>query len=226
MCGRYTTTDSLDVIVQHFLIDDVRPEVKELYRPRYNVAPSQPVLVIGLRQGARAAAMHRWGLIPRWAKDPSIGHKMINARSETVHERPAYRQSFRLRRCLIPANSLYEWKRNGKTKQPYRIMMRDESLFAFAGLWDEWRAPDNSTIRSCTILTTEPNELVAPIHNRMPVIVPESAYDEWLDPRTEVERLLQLLVPYPADEMKCYPVSTKVNSPANDEPSLIEPIAL
>lgn len=225
MCGRYTTTHPLDEILRYFLISNVRPEVEEGYRPSFNVAPSQPVLVIGLRQGERAAAMHRWGLIPRWAKDASIGAKMINARAETVAERPAYRTPFRQRRCLIPADSLFEWQRNGKTKQPFRFMMRDESMFAFAGLWDEWRAPDNSVIRSCTIVTTEPNKLIEPVHNRMPVILHPADYDEWLDPRTEQERLLAMLAPYPADEMKCYPVSTRVNSPANNDEELIQPIA-
>lgn len=225
MCGRYSLTEALDVIVRHFLIQHVGPEVEAVYGPSYNVAPSQQVLVIGLRQGARAAAMHRWGLIPGWAKDPSIGYKMINARAETVHERPAYRTPFRHRRCLIPADSLYEWKRDGKKKQPYRFLMRDEAPFAFAGLWDEWRAPDGQAIRSCTIITTEPNELIAPVHNRMPVILPPEAYDEWLDPSTEPDRLHALLVPYPADRMKSYPVSTRVNSPANNDPELILPIA-
>src|SRR5690606_7874863 len=159
----------------------------------YNVAPSQDVLVIGLRLGARAAALHRWGLIPSWAKDPSIGYKMINARAETVHERPAYRGPFRSRRCLIPADGLYEWKREGKRKQPYRFLMKDEKPFAFAGLWDEWRGPDGQTIRSCTIITTEPNELLATVHDRMPVILPPDAYDEWLDPRTKPDRLRALL---------------------------------
>ena len=224
MCGRYSLTEALDVIVQHFLIQHVGPEVAAGYRPSYNVAPSQDVLVIGLRLGARAAALHRWGLIPGWAKDPSIGYKMINARAETVHERPAYRGPFRSRRCLIPADGLYEWKREGKRKQPYRFLMKDEKPFAFAGLWDEWRGPDGQTIRSCTIITTEPNELLATVHDRMPVILPPDAYDEWLDPRTKPDRLRALLVPYPAEQMKGYPVSPRVNSPANNDPELILPI--
>lgn len=224
MCGRYTSTNSLDEIVRHFLIQDVRPDVVEAYRPSYNIAPTQQVLVIGLRQGQRAAAMHRWGLIPRWAKDASIGTKMINARAETVHERPAFRLPFRQRRCLIPADSLYEWKRDEGRKQPYRILMRDESLFAFAGLWEEWRAPNGTLVRSCTIITTEPNELIAPLHNRMPVILPPEAYDTWLEPRTEVDQLLALLKPYPARQMKMYPVSSRVNSPTNNDPSVILPL--
>lgn len=224
MCGRYSSTNPLDVILEYFLIHDVRPEVEEGYRPRFNVAPSQPVLVVGLSQGERAAAMHRWGLIPSWAKDPAIGSKMINARSETVAQRPAYREAFRRRRCLIPADGLYEWKRVGKAKQPFRFTLRDASPFAFAGLWEEWRAPDNTAIRSCTILTTEPNELIEPVHNRMPVILPVEAYDTWLNPHTEPEELMTLLSPYPADAMVAYPVSTQVNSPFNDDPSLIEPI--
>lgn len=225
MCGRYSLTEALDVIVQHFLIQHVGPEVAAGYRPGYNVAPSQDVLVIGLRLGARSAALHRWGLIPGWAKDPSIGYKMINARAETVHERPAYRGPFRSRRCLIPADGLYEWKREGKRKQPYRFLMKDEKPFAFAGLWDEWRGPDGQTIRSCTIITTEPNELLATVHDRMPVILPPDAYDEWLDPCTKPDRLRALLVPYPAEQMKGYPVSPRVNSPANNDPELILPIA-
>lgn len=225
MCGRYSSTNPLDVILEYFLIKDVRPEVEEGYRPSFNVAPTQSVLVIGSRQGERAAAMHRWGLIPSWAKDPSIGSRLINARSETVAERPAYRGAFRRRRCLIPADGLYEWKRVGKTKQPYRFTLRDASPFAFAGLWEEWRSPDNTPIRSCTILTTEPNELIEPVHNRMPVILSPTEYDTWLDPHTEIEELQSLLAPYPAEDMDAYPVSTLVNSPRNDDPSLIEPVA-
>lgn len=224
MCGRYTSTQPLDLILELFLIDEVRPEVMELYQPRYNVAPTQRVLVIGARDGTRIAAMHRWGLIPHWAKDPSIGSRMINARSETVHERPAYRDAFRRRRCLIPADGLYEWKRNGRTKQPYRFTLRSGQPFAFAGLWEEWKAPDGTAIRSCTILTTQPNELIAQVHDRMPVILPPDAYDIWLDPQSERDVLRSLLVPYPAEEMYGYPVSNRVNSPANDDPSLIEPI--
>lgn len=224
MCGRYTSTHSLDEIVRQFLIQDVRPEVAEGYRPSYNVAPSQTVLVIGLRQGLRAAAMHRWGLIPRWAKDASMSAKMINARAETVHERPAYRLPFRQRRCLIPADSLYEWKQEGRTKHPYRFLMQAESLFAFAGLWEEWRAPNGTMVRTCTIVTTEPNELIEPVHNRMPVILPPEEYETWLDPKAEVEELLSLLKPYPAEKMKSYPVSTRVNSPANNDPELILPV--
>lgn len=224
MCGRFTSTSPLDVLLELFFVRDVRPEVTNLYRPRFNAAPSQPILVIGRGKDGRAAAMHRWGLVPRWAKDASMGAKMINARSESVLERPAYRDAFRLRRCLIPADGLYEWKREGNIKQPHRFTLHDESPFAFAGLWDEWRAPNGVSLRSCTILTTQPNALIEPVHNRMPVILRPDTHDTWLDPETKVEQLLELLSPYPADLMRAYPVSTAVNSPANDDETLVKPL--
>lgn len=224
LCGRYTLTRPLHDIVQHFVLHDVRDEVEERYAESFNVAPSQHVLVIGLRRGQRAAALHRWGLIPHWAKEPSIGSRMINARSETVCERPAYREAFRLRRCLIPADGLYEWQHMEKRKQPFRFTLRNKELFAFAGLWDEWRSPDGTAIRSCTILTTEPNELIQPVHNRMPVILPPEAYDTWLDPHARPKQLLPLLQPYPSELMTGHAVSPEVNSPRNNDPSLITPV--
>ena len=167
----------------------------------------------------------RWGLIPGWAKDPAIGNRMINARAETVAEKPAYRAAFRRRRCLVPADGFYEWQRIGRRKQPYFIHMRDDGPFALAGLWESWEGPDNSLIESFTVVTTEPNRVVEPIHNRMPVILDQSDYDLWLDSATEDAQVLApLLVPYPAESMESYPVSSQVNNPAHEDPSCVEAI--
>jgi len=171
--------------------------------------------------------MYRWGLIPSWSKDPSIGDRMINARAESLAEKPSFRNAFRRRRCLILADGFYEWKQvpESKTKQPFYIRMKDSLPFAFAGLWEIWVSPDGSEIRSCTIITAQPNELVATIHNRMPVILSEEAYDLWLAFGDKpVDQLEKLLVPYPDNEMQAFPVSPMVNSPQTDAPELIKPI--
>jgi putative SOS response-associated peptidase YedK len=194
--------------------------------PSYNVAPTQEVAAVLLESGERRLEMLRWGLIPSWADDPQIGSRMINARSETAAEKPSFRTAFRKRRCLIPADGFYEWQKTGNGKQPYYIHMKDGSPFVFAGLWETWGGDGKDEIRSCTILTTDPNELIAPIHNRMPVILYPENYELWLDPDVrEVDLLSSLLGPYPEDAMEAYPVSRRVNSPANDEPSCIEPAA-
>jgi putative SOS response-associated peptidase YedK len=193
--------------------------------PRYNIAPTQPVAVIP-NDGKRAIDFFTWGLIPSWAKDPSIGSRLINARSETLAEKPSFRSAYRRRRCLILADGFYEWQaREGtKTKVPYYIRLESGDPFGFAGLWEQWFAPDGSEVKSCTIVTTEPNELVGKIHNRMPVILPAAAHQEWLDPgEKDPDSLQGLLKPYPALEMMAYPVATLVNSPANDWPDLIQP---
>lgn len=201
-----------------------------VFEPRFNVAPTQPIAVVRLRPGAapplRELTPLRWGLIPGWAKDPSIGNRLINARSETAAAKPAFRAAFRRRRCLIPADGFYEWQRQGKAKQPCFIQMADELPFGMAGLWETWEGPDNSLVESCTILTTEPNALMEPIHDRMPVILPREAYDEWLrsEPGSS-ESLQHLLVPYDARRMKAHPVSTFVNRPTNEGPECIAPLA-
>jgi putative SOS response-associated peptidase YedK len=194
--------------------------------PRYNVAPSQPVAVIP-NTGDHTVSMYKWGLIPSWSKDPSIGERMINARAETLAEKPSFRNAFRRRRCLILADGFYEWKQDParKSKQPMYIQLKNAQPFAFAGLWEVWKPQQGEEVRSCTIITTEPNSLLIPIHNRMPVILPPEAYQEWLavDDRQPAQ-LNGMLVPYPASEMVAFPVSRMVNSPQEDSPELIKPI--
>lgn len=225
MCGRFTLTvdpAELQDIFRETIGETILPKK---FAPRFNIAPSQPVLAIP-NDGANAADFFIWGLIPMWAKDPSIGNRLINARGETVADKPSFRGSFKYKRCLILADGFYEWKAapGRKTKTPYFIHMNDRKPFAFAGLWDSWESPDGSSLKTCTIITTEPNELMATIHNRMPVILPPRDYAKWLDasPQTP-ENLLPLLKPYPADAMSAHPVSTLVNKPENDSPELIVP---
>lgn len=222
MCGRYKLTTPIGALAEEFGATGSLPEVSS----RYNIAPTQEVPVVLVGGGERRLEMLRWGLIPSWADDPQIGSRMINARSETAAEKPSFRRAFRERRCLIPADGFYEWQRTENGKQPYYIHMKNGSPFGFAGLWESWRGPGDYELRSCTILTTEPNELLAPIHNRMPVILQPANYELWLDPDVrEAELLSSLLGPYPEGSMEAYPVSRRVNSPANDEPSCIESAA-
>lgn len=200
------------------------------FTPRFNIAPTQPVAVVRCSpessQPERELAWLRWGLIPSWAKDPAIGNRMINARAETAADKPAYRAAFRRRRCLVVADGFYEWQRTGARKQPYFIRMHDDRPFAFAGLWESWQGADEGPVQSCTLLTTEPNELVKPIHNRMPVILAPDDYGQWLDPTVQKPQpLVPLLRPFPVDQMIAYPVSTHVNSPARDDPRCIERVA-
>ncbi len=176
--------------------------------------------------GRNAVEFFRWGLIPGWAKDPAIGHRMINARAETLAEKPSFRTPLRRRRCLILADGFYEWRKDpgGKTKTPMYIRLSNGAPFAFAGLWDLWRGPDDSPVTSCTIITTSPNDLLAPIHNRMPVILPADAYEQWLDPDEQpADRLTPLLNPYPAREMTAHAVSRTVNNPRTDSPDCVKP---
>jgi putative SOS response-associated peptidase YedK len=221
MCGRYTLTTSVEALAEEFGLTGPLPEVS----PSYNVAPTQEVAAVLVEDGERRLRMLRWGLVPSWAKDPEIGSRMINARSETAPEKPSFRKAFRERRCLIPADGFYEWQKTNNGKQPFYIRMEDGSPFAFAGLWESWGG-DGEEIRSCAILTTDPNELLAPIHDRMPAILHPEDYGQWLDPDVrEVDLLSSLLLSYPEDTMEAYPVSRRVNSPANDEPSCVEPAA-
>ncbi len=213
MCGRFTLRLSPVELTEIFQLLR-EPE----NRPRYNIAPTQPVVVVVNDDGFREARPMRWGLIPSWSKDEKIGARLINARSETVAEKPSFRAAFKRRRCLIPADGFYEWKKlSAKAKQPYFIGMKNGDPFAFAGLWEQWTGPDEKPVESCTIITTEANELLADLHNRMPVILAEEDYDRWLDPKVQdADALQSLMVPYPAKEMHTYPVSTLVNSPKND----------
>lgn len=220
MCGRYTLTATGELQAR-FDIAGEAPGVAA----RYNVAPTQTLPVV-TRNSPNQLAVMRWGLIPSWAKDASVGNRMINARAETVAEKPSFRNALRARRCLVPASGFYEWKRDGTRKVPHYIHLTDEPLFAFAGLWEQWRSPEGETIRSYTIITTEPNALMASIHNRMPVILPREVEDDWLNGEiTDAGYLTSLLRPYPADAMDAYPVSPAVNSPARDTPDLIAPSA-
>jgi putative SOS response-associated peptidase YedK len=221
MCGRFTLHHSADEIAARF---DAESQPLE---PRYNVAPTQAVTVV-TQNGVRHVAQYRWGLVPAWAPDLAIGNKMINARVETVAEKPAYRSAFRKRRCLIPADGFYEWKEadnpgeGGRT--PMYFHRQDKAVFALAGLWDEWRDKAGTPFRSCTIITGTPNPLVAPVHDRMPIILNPENESAWLDATlTDPGALLSLLVPYPADLMEVYAVSRKVNSPAADDPECIRP---
>lgn len=222
MCGRFTlTADPNDLREAFPWLNIPRP-----VEPRYNIAPSQPVAVVA-NDGKNTLDYFVWGLIPSWAKDPAIGSRMINARSETLIEKPSFRNAFRRRRCLILADGFYEWKASEgkKSKTPMYIQLKDGKPFALAGLWEIWNAPDASRILSCTIITTQPNSFLKDIHDRMPVILPESAYQTWLDAKELNPASLQpLLQPYPAEMMSAYEVSTLVNSPANEVKECILPV--
>ena len=225
MCGRFTlTVDPAEL--QDTFGDFIFPTQ---FTPRYNIAPMQPILAIP-NDAKNTADFFLWGLIPSWSKDQGIANKLINARGETIAEKPSFRGSFKYKRCLILADGFYEWKTQtgagAKTKTPYFIHMKDCQPFAFAGLWDEWHSPDGGTLRTCTIITTEPNELMSTLHNRMPVILDKNNYADWLDPAPHAKRpegLLPLIRPFPADRMSAYPVSRLVNAPGNDRPECIVP---
>jgi putative SOS response-associated peptidase YedK len=220
MCGRYTLRTPVDTLAERFEIDDTPSSIAA----SYNVAPTQGVATVLVEDGKRKLEMLHWGLIPSWADDPSIGNRMINARAETVAEKPSFRKAFRNHRCLVLADGFYEWQKTANGKQPYYIRMEDDSPFAFAGLWESWK--NGSEVRSATIITTDANDVVAPLHNRMPVILHPEDYELWLDPDfDEKEPLSTLLKPYPAEAMEAYPVSRVVNSPSNNEPSCIESVA-
>ena len=229
MCGRFTQRMSWQEL--HEQMDLVGTPLN--LRPRYNIAPSQDVAAVRGSDNGRALSMLRWGLIPAWTKDPAIGHKLINARSETAAEKPSFRSAYRHRRCLIPADGFYEWRREGKTRRPWLFTLKDGAPFAFAGLWETWTVPEDAAltgslaergpgdaVETCTILTTAANETVAAVHGRMPVILPPDAWDAWLAGEDVP------LAPYPAGDMTAHPVSTHVNRPANDDPRCIEPVAL
>jgi putative SOS response-associated peptidase YedK len=216
MCGRYRLSAKERYLRDHFgLAGDVP------WEPRWNIAPTQKVPIIrqDRKEPKRALGLVRWGLIPAWAKDASIGFKTINAMSETAAEKPAFRDAMKLRRCLIPADGFYEWEKLGtKVKQPYNFGMADDALFAFAGLWERWRDPADELIETFTILTTKPNSLVAGIHDRMPAIVKPDDYELWLDPGvTNVAFVVDILKPFDSRLMKKYPVSTRVNRADKDD---------
>jgi putative SOS response-associated peptidase YedK len=223
MCGRYRLTAKERYLRDHFGLD-----VGVKWLPRWNIAPTQMIPTIRQhpKEPIRIFSLMRWGLIPYWAKDASIGLKTINAMSETAAVKPVFRDAFKYRRCLIPADGFYEWKKIGpKQKQAYNFGTLQGSVFAFAGLWDRWRQPDNTMIETCAILTTPPNSLVADVHDRMPAILNEEDYDRWLDPGiTDPERVADCLKPFDPKLMKKYPVSNRVNRPENDDESCAEEI--
>jgi putative SOS response-associated peptidase YedK len=223
MCGRFSLRARLAELLAEFALDEQQAPP---LAPRYNIAPSQPVFAVRERPGAapamREAVWLRWGLIPSWASDAAIGNRMINARAETVAEKPAFRAALSRRRCLVAADGFYEWKAEGRAKQPYFIHFADDRPFAFAGLWESWEGPEHSSIESCTILTTEANELMRPLHDRMPVILQRRDYAKWLDAAEQKSAaLLPLLVPYTGDDLEAYPVRRLVNSPSHDDAECI-----
>lgn len=240
MCGRFVTASSPALLAERFDVDEVAIEGET--EPSYNVAPRAQVAVVRERGDRRVMSRVRWGLVPSWAKDPSIGDRMINARAETLATKPAYKRSFAKKRCLVPADGFYEWRvvappttpKGRPKKQPVFVHRRDGEPMAFAGLWDVWKAPagaeieglgDDGWLRSFVIVTTRANELLLPIHDRMPVLLPESAWASWLDPaNTDLDSLASLLLPAPDDDLELWPVSTAVNKADNDSPELVKPV--
>ena len=224
MCGRFTLRTPPQALASLFDLPEAPP-----LEPRYNIAPSQPVLAVRRhpRTGQREFTFLNWGLIPSWAKDVKIGYRLINARSETVADKPAFRAAYRRRRCIVPADGFYEWQKRAGHKQPYFIHRKDDQPFGMAGLWERWEGPDGSVIESCTLLTTEPNELLRPLHNRMPVILSPEEYETWLDVQNASPLVLQaLLRPCPASLLEALPVSRYVNNPRQEGPACIEPLPL
>jgi putative SOS response-associated peptidase YedK len=220
MCGRYMLTSPVDALRQLFRFEQL-PNLM----PRYNVAPTDEMPIVRRsRQGGRELAIMRWGLIPSWAKDKAIGARTINARADSLETRPAFREAFRKRRCLVLANGFYEWRREGKIKQPYLIRLKSGEPFGFAGLWEFWAGPAQEEIRSFTIVTTVANDAVAPLHSRMPVILDPDAYDLWLDPGLPLRA--GTLGPCPAEWLESLPVSTRVNNVKHDDADCIVPAAV
>lgn len=219
MCGRFTLTDEIVQLQAIFEFD-----FDEEMSPRYNISPGQNILTVVSNGTSRFGKNMKWGLVPNWANDEKIGYKMMNARAETIDTKPSFKEAFRRRRCLILADGYYEWNKIDRAKQPYRFIMKDRKPFAFAGIWETW-SKGAIPLHTCTIITTEANEVTKDIHERMPVILPQSAYDTWLTPTPQpIESLIALLKPYPAKKMEKYEVSTLVNSSKNEMAELIKPI--
>ena len=219
MCGRFA------IATPHFSrIERALGTPFQAVQPQYNIAPTQTIPIIRQTEHGYEMTEMRWGLIPFWSKTPTTEYSTFNARIESVTTKPAFRGPFRTRRCLIPASGLYEWKLEGGRKQPYFITGEDDDGIAFAGLWDEWRDRSRYTLASCTIIVGPADELAAPIHDRLAIILPETAYATWLDPKADLDQINGLLCPYPSDHMRCWPVSTAVNQARNNTPELIKPI--
>ena len=227
MCGRFVSSTPVSALAEQFLAEEVKAPEKDA---SYNVAPTDDVYAVATSKGTRKLGTFHWGLVPSWAKDPSVGNRMINVRAESVSEKPSFQRILQRRRCVIPADGFYEWKAMGKgrKKQPFLIRARDGRPLALAGLWEVWKDrqdQDAEWLRSCTILTTEPNDLVAALHDRMPAVLLPEAVDTWLDEEvTDVETLTALLVPYPSELLEVWPVSTDVNDVKNNRPDLVEPL--
>ena len=238
MCGRFVAASSPQLLAERFDVDEVDVDAAE---PDYNVAPTEPIMVVRQREDRRVLSRVRWGLVPSWAKDPSVGYKMINARAESLASKPAYKRSFEKRRCLIPADGFYEWRvvappstpKGRPKKQPVFVHRRDGEPMAFAGLWAVWKVPEgvegvgeeDGWLRSCVIVTTRANALLEPVHDRMPVLLPESAWARWLDPEErDLGALSELLVPAPDDELELWPVSPLVNKPEHKGSEVAKPV--
>jgi putative SOS response-associated peptidase YedK len=219
MCGRFTLSPPLDALQAALPGLDLPSD----YRPRYNIAPSQAVLAVRAEDSGPRAVWLRWGLVPFWAKDPAIGNRMINARAETVAHKPSFRNAYRTRRCAVLADGFYEWMRVGKAKVPMRIRLADERPFAIAGLWERWAPDDAEPLETCTLITTSASARIAPIHDRMPVLLELEDMNGWIEPATPIPVLASLLVPYDRGDLEAYAVSTLVNSPANDREECLAP---
>jgi putative SOS response-associated peptidase YedK len=225
MCGRYRLSRRKQIVEKYF--DSVSGD--EEWSPRYNIAPTQPVPVVrqNPKEPVREFSLVRWGLIPSWVRDSSVAAKMINARSETAGTNLAFRDAMKFRRCLVPADGFYEWQKTGKAKQPYCFEVNEGKLFAFAGIWERWKDPSGNAVETCSILTTTPNAVTSAVHERMPVILDPDSYDLWLDPgMRDAAAASELLKPYDARLMRCYPVSARINHVANDDEECSRPVEL
>ncbi|MCL4490257.1 MAG: SOS response-associated peptidase [Chloroflexi bacterium] len=222
MCGRFTLSTDVIQLQKLFDIQQTRADLA----PSYNVAPTHNVAVVVQRQGSNSLELMRWGLIPVWAKDTKMASKMINARAETITEKPSFKRLLKSQRCLVLADGFYEWREDAGKKAPMFIRLKSLEAFGFAGLYDTWKSPEGESITTCTIITTAANELMRKFHHRMPIILPKSAHPLWLDPaRQDIDELVSLLQPYPANEMEAYPVSPLVNSPSHNVPECVLPVA-
>jgi len=219
ICGRFEVHSSLEIIAQIFGIDDITFD----FRPSYNIAPSQDILLV-LNNGNRRIIQSRWGFVPSWSKDLSSGYKMINARAESLMEKRSFRTAFEKQRCLVVADGFYEWKKEGATKKPFYIRLKSRQPFGFAGLYNVWKSPEGEEVITSTIITTDSNELIQPVHNRMPVLTPSDKYDLWLDASVhDKDRLTPILKPFPSEKMELYPVTQKMNSFKYNDPENIKP---
>ena len=219
MCGRYASTTPPEALRALFGYLE-QPN----FPPRYNIAPTQPIAIVRMVEGKRQFALVRWGLIPSWVKDPRAFSLVINARGESVNEKPAFKNAMKYRRCLVPADGFYEWKRSGERKQPYFVRRRGGGPLAFAGLWESWMGPNGEELETAAIVTTQASRSIAHIHDRMPVIVPPEAFDFWLDPKVDAHTAAAVIQPAPDASIEAYEVSSAVNRTANDAPKLLEPL--